>query len=316
MQGYSYKTTAIALQNRRLVSVSKKGGVWRAVATEAGSYYLEHGSYLELAPNSRRPPIAAARSGQASQQRTDGPGKRPQLVRRTKSLSPTEKLIADLVAHGQVSVSGPYRAKYEARVAAALRFGKVPEGKVMVTEGTRWSREYVIRLQDAPEWLTTALAPVPVPTTLRGAHPAVKALDVEKLLVGLDRSVKHRALLLIQALAAEAQRRGYDVQATKVTTDAYGYQRRETKDQLTISAGQHSVGIRLYQLNNRTRHEPTPAEEAKAASDRWYRIPKFDVSPSERLSIELNRPGFPGGSKPWKGWSHGTTAPRIEAVPA
>ena len=30
----------------------------------------------------------------------------------------------------------------------------------------------------------------------------------------------------------------------------------------------------------------------------------------------VNRPGFPGGSKPWKGWSHGTTAPRIEAVPA
>ena len=32
--------------------------------------------------------------------------------------------------------------------------------------------------------------------------------------------------------------------------------------------------------------------------------------------VQLNRPGFPGGSKPWKGWSHGTTAPRIEAVPA
>ena len=30
----------------------------------------------------------------------------------------------------------------------------------------------------------------------------------------------------------------------------------------------------------------------------------------------MNRPGFPGGSNPWKGWSHGTTAPRIEAVPA
>ena len=31
---------------------------------------------------------------------------------------------------------------------------------------------------------------------------------------------------------------------------------------------------------------------------------------------DVNRPGFPGGSKPWKGWSHGTRAPRIEAVPA
>ena len=30
----------------------------------------------------------------------------------------------------------------------------------------------------------------------------------------------------------------------------------------------------------------------------------------------LNRPGFPGGSKPWKGWSHGRTEAIIEAVPA
>ena len=43
--------------------------------------------------------------------------------------------------------------------------------------------------------------------------------------------------------------------------------------------------------------------------------PAVGIAP--RLSdSELNRPGFPGGSKPWKGWSHGTTAPRIEAVPA
>ena len=30
----------------------------------------------------------------------------------------------------------------------------------------------------------------------------------------------------------------------------------------------------------------------------------------------LNRPGFPGDSKPWKGWSHGRTELIIEAVPA
>jgi predicted helicase len=31
----------------------------------------------------------------------------------------------------------------------------------------------------------------------------------------------------------------------------------------------------------------------------------------------VNRPGFPGGSKPWEGWSHGRKeTPLIEAVPA
>ena len=39
------------------------------------------------------------------------------------------------------------------------------------------------------------------------------------------------------------------------------------------------------------------------------------------LSAELgihnvNRPGFPGGSKPWKGWSHGSKESVHKAVPA
>ena len=31
--------------------------------------------------------------------------------------------------------------------------------------------------------------------------------------------------------------------------------------------------------------------------------------------LELNRPGFPGDSKPWKGWSHGEEG-NLEAVSA
>ncbi len=54
------------------------------------------------------------------------------------------------------------------------------------------------------------------------------------------------------------------------------------------SIGRHSVGVEFRQQVNRTRHEPTPAEVAKAASDRWYRIPKYDVAPSDRLSIHLS----------------------------
>jgi hypothetical protein len=45
MTAPTYKTTAIALQDRRLVTVSKKKGVWRADLTDASRYYLEHGSY-------------------------------------------------------------------------------------------------------------------------------------------------------------------------------------------------------------------------------------------------------------------------------
>jgi hypothetical protein len=45
MKDFTYKTTAVALQGRRLVIVSRKGGVWTAATTEAGDHYLRHGTY-------------------------------------------------------------------------------------------------------------------------------------------------------------------------------------------------------------------------------------------------------------------------------
>lgn len=45
MEGYTHKTTAQALQNRHLVTVSRRRGAWSATLTDEGRYYLEHGRY-------------------------------------------------------------------------------------------------------------------------------------------------------------------------------------------------------------------------------------------------------------------------------
>src|SRR4051812_5897010 len=45
MAGYSYKTTAVALQSRHLVVVTRKRGGWQAAMTAAGHHYLVHGCY-------------------------------------------------------------------------------------------------------------------------------------------------------------------------------------------------------------------------------------------------------------------------------
>ena len=45
MTGYSYKTTAKALQGRRLVTARVRAGAWRAKLTDVGRYYLDHGCY-------------------------------------------------------------------------------------------------------------------------------------------------------------------------------------------------------------------------------------------------------------------------------
>jgi hypothetical protein len=49
MTGFTYKTTAVALQNRHLAKVSRRGG-WHAVLTDDGRYYLEHGAYPDAPP--------------------------------------------------------------------------------------------------------------------------------------------------------------------------------------------------------------------------------------------------------------------------
>ena len=45
MTDSTHKTTSVALQNRRLAKISKRKGVWKVEATDAGRYFVEHGQY-------------------------------------------------------------------------------------------------------------------------------------------------------------------------------------------------------------------------------------------------------------------------------
>ena len=42
---YTFKTTAQSLASRRLVTVSKRGGTWKAAILPAGTHYLATGVY-------------------------------------------------------------------------------------------------------------------------------------------------------------------------------------------------------------------------------------------------------------------------------
>ena len=53
-----------------------------------------------------------------------------------RKLSPTEQLIADIVAAGgELRIDrSTDNTNYQVRVASAIRFGKVPDGKLLVME--------------------------------------------------------------------------------------------------------------------------------------------------------------------------------------
>ena len=58
MNDTSYKTVAVALQSRRLVTISKRHGIWTATVTEVGTHYLHHGEYPESHPLRHQTPAS------------------------------------------------------------------------------------------------------------------------------------------------------------------------------------------------------------------------------------------------------------------
>jgi hypothetical protein len=275
------KRTARALEDRRLVKVSRKDGLWRAGLTTAGRYYLDHGEYPPASSRVPRPlPLPSLPRKRAAPSAPREP--------RPKPLPVTEQLIADLIASGgELRIDRDKdKVNYEARVGAAIRHGKVPEGKLLTIENDTW-REWIIRLQDPPAWMTMVLDPIPVPGQLRNPHTVVKRLQGKDSLP-LTKAVQPRALRLIQALLAEAERRGYRTRLSR-PAQQYGRNRGYSADEghFVVAVQGHEFGVRLSQEIDRTPHTATPAEERRAARETWFRIPAYDEQPSKRLAISL-----------------------------
>jgi hypothetical protein len=281
------KQTARALQNRRLVRVSRKDGLWRAGLTTAGRYYLDHGEHPPTSSRAPRPlplPPPPSPRKRAAPRAAPSPRREP----RPKPLPVTEQLIADLIASGgELRIDRDNdKANYEVRVGAAIRHGKVPEGKLLTIEHSTW-KEWIIRLQDPPAWMTAVLNPIPVPSQLRNPHPVVKRLQGEDSLQ-MTKAVQPRAFRLIQALLAEAERREYRTRFSR-PGQQYGQNRGYSADEGHFIVAIHGdeFGVRLSQQVDRTPHAPTPAEERRAARETWFRIPAHDEHPSKRLAIHL-----------------------------
>lgn len=92
MVGFTFKTTAVALQSRRLVAVSRKGGVWRAELTDAGRYYAEHGRHRQRRESVARVvrygvPSAATALAVAKEREAAAPHEDRRAVRRSSAVT-------------------------------------------------------------------------------------------------------------------------------------------------------------------------------------------------------------------------------------
>ncbi|WP_322938034.1 hypothetical protein [Nocardioides bizhenqiangii] len=281
MTGTTHKTTAVALQGRRLVKVSKKGGVWRAEPTDAGRQFLATGAYpaghwsASRESPARLIPTAAAKPAKPSTQ--------PKVT----GLRPVDQMIADLIKAGgevTVEVDNNRQGYWEGLASSATRYNKVPSGKLLkVTRGKAWS-ERIIRLEDPPEWMTAVLDPIHVSEQLRNPHPVVKAIRGDRERLTIRRDVRVRALRILDALAKSAQARDYEVTAPKAES---GY--RHAKGYLNVTINGHPNVVDIEELKDRVPHEPTAHELREKERYSWTRIPDYDHVPSGRLQIRLLR---------------------------
>ncbi|MCZ4102801.1 MULTISPECIES: hypothetical protein [Streptomyces] len=147
-------------------------------------------------------------------------GERPiARARRAKAL----ELIERLVAEGRVCLADPDDdevAEWRRVVDYAKRHGLEPQGR-RIEKARFGAHGLVMRLAEGPHPNSRSQRPkadasvVPVPTRLSSLHPAVAALKDDDGQLVIRDVLRRRSLLMLQSLAAEAVRRGYEVRQSQ-----------------------------------------------------------------------------------------------------
>jgi hypothetical protein len=280
------RTSARALQGRGLVKVTRRDGGWQAVITGAGEYYLQHG---------RHP-------GHPGPEQQDTPVRQPALSaqRAQRPLSQNRhaaaaRLIKRLESEQQITIEDPTDdivTEWRRTIDFAKRHGLVPSGK-WIEKRRDWSRDLTIELLtgDPPNkrvHVDGEHPAIPVPSQLRPVHPVVTRLrdDDGRLMMAAGR--RRRCLLILQALAAEAERRGHTVTdepvAERWVRQEYTYLGRHYPRRYSRREGEIRIGISEFS------YAVTIPEESPQTAD---------PERSERLVIEVTPHRSEGRQHKW-----------------
>lgn len=280
MDGHSYKRTAGALRDRRLVTISKRGGSWSAELTDAGAHYVEHGKHLDrvdVVGEGRDARLQCVSLRDRSEQR------RAAAVRLVEQLIAERRVLIKLAGDEDL-------ATWRKVIEFANRHQMAPDGK-RITRYKRWGGLEVELCDNLSSDVACEpreeLLPVPVPAQLRKPHAVVRALQQYPERLNVTKIVRSRALRIIQGLVVEAERRGYV--ALPVGSDSHRdrYRSSNSKYQFIIAVKDHPIEMRLVQEHDRVEHVPTAKELAEQQRYSWTRIPTHDQIPNAQLRLEF-----------------------------
>lgn len=265
-QGYAHRITARALESRGLVTITGRGASWAAAITVAGTEFL------------------AA---------TDVPEPEPEL-------SEAEGLLARVLAEGRIEFDRDTDStNYDTLVAQSLRVPARPLGKKLeiVHVGTWWGTERVIRFTEHfPDRVDAR--PVPVVQRVREYHPAVAAFLKNKNWQYVSTEQLTRAGHILQAIAAEAGRRGWDVLGLADVTKRVPESRRRdvNKGHLAVVIDDTAFGIDLREKAKPGAAKLPPRNySAPPRLPQWQENRNYEFLPSGVLELSIH--GRSGGNR-------------------
>lgn len=182
--GWQHRIVARALHNRGLVSVAGNGSTWRATLTKAGR------SWLDAPPTDILPGMAEV-----------------------------DQLVARVIEAGGVlkvsAAQGPELKRLLQLLRMSVHSANRPRGKKLEirTAGYRYGPERTLELVDNLDELVEARA-VPVPDHVAKYHPAVRQFLDRRDWQYVSKEHLSRAARILQAVADEAERRGFQVLET------------------------------------------------------------------------------------------------------
>ncbi|WP_219505257.1 hypothetical protein [Nonomuraea ceibae] len=256
--------TVYALQDRKLVVLTRTKGFWSAVLTESGRLYLENGNHLPAA--------------HANEPNKDEP-----------AIDPEDFLRQLIDAGGMLRISGPdeaARRQWWGATQAARRDGLIPDGYHLTFKG-RDQGDLEIRLKTGGPHQRHMRSrpkdrrPIHVPQHLQDLHPVVAELRDDHLAFALEGSARQRGLRLFQAIADEATRCCYKVRRPGDYKGGH----------LEVVIGDEGWAVALQRQELATRLAAQSSSTRKSPDD-------IDVPPAQQLRLRLWQ--WPGrGSCDW-----------------
>ena len=217
--------------------------------------------------------------------------------------------IGDLIpqlqsARGLLNVDNPsedLRAAYRRAISAAITSGSVPRGYMLRHTG-RDRGDLTIRLVAAADVQPQSPRLSAMPHAERGAalNPAVAELSQDGKLLRVSVAAQPRAVLILQSIAAEASRRGYQ----------FGL-RGDGGSGFRLSIGEDSYDFTMEEELDKA--DVFPEDELAARKYSWQRVSSQRMCvPSGRLVIAMD--GCRGVPARWadrKRWSLSDRLPQL-----